>query len=109
MITGVSKAAVLVDDQDEVRAAWSGHVGMDATLQGARRRGALDRGGPASSVPEPGAGGRGSRTLTATAHRQAGPSGLPATGISLGLTTVTPAPVTGPPPTPQRTKALRPG
>src|SRR5262249_9574481 len=35
MITGVSKAVVLVDDQDEVRAAWSGHVGVDATLQGA--------------------------------------------------------------------------
>ena len=54
MITGVSKAVVLVDDQDEVRAAWSGHFGVDATLQGARRRGALDRGGPASSIPEPG-------------------------------------------------------
>jgi len=34
MITGVSKAAVLVDDQDEARAVWSGHAGMDATLQG---------------------------------------------------------------------------
>src|SRR5262245_42826698 len=54
MITGVSKAVVLVDDQDEVRAAWSGHVGVGATLQGARRLGALDLGGPASSVPEPG-------------------------------------------------------
>ena len=35
MITGVSKAAVLVDDQDEARAAWSGQAGVDATLQGA--------------------------------------------------------------------------
>src|SRR5215472_13895172 len=95
MITGVSKAVVLVDDQDEARAVWPGHVGMDATRQGTRRRGALDRGDPASSVPEPGAGGRGSRTPTATAHRQAGPAGLPTTGISFGLTTVTLAWVTG--------------
>jgi len=33
MITGVSKAVVLVDDQDEARAVWSGHVGVDATFQ----------------------------------------------------------------------------
>jgi hypothetical protein len=95
MITGVSKAVVLVDGQDEARGVWSGHVGVDATLQGTRRRGALDRGGPASSVPEPGAGGRGSRTPTATAPRQAGPAGLPTTGICFGLTTVTLAWVTG--------------
>src|SRR5262245_54963615 len=35
MITGVRKAVVLADDQDERRAAWSGHVGVAATLQGA--------------------------------------------------------------------------
>src|SRR5215472_3157675 len=68
---------------------------MDATRHGTRRRGALDRDGPASSVPEPGAGSRGTRTPTATAPRQAGPAGPPATGISVGLTTVTPAWVTG--------------
>jgi hypothetical protein len=51
MITGVSKAVVLVDDQDEARAVWSGQVGVDATLQGARRRGALDRGGPGQLGP----------------------------------------------------------
>jgi hypothetical protein len=33
MITGVSKAVFLVDDQDEARAVWSGQVGVDATLQ----------------------------------------------------------------------------
>ena len=43
MITGVSKAVVLVDDQDEVRAAWSGHVGVDATLQGPAARSAGSR------------------------------------------------------------------
>src|SRR5215471_2002033 len=95
MITGVSKAVVLVDDQDEARAVRSGHVGMDATHQGTRRRGALDRGDPASSVPEPGAGGRGSRTPTATAHRRARPARLPTAGISSGLTAVTLAGVTG--------------
>ena len=36
MITDVSKAVVLVDDQDEARAAWSGQAGVDATLQGTR-------------------------------------------------------------------------
>jgi hypothetical protein len=35
MITGVSKAVVLVDDQDEARAVWPGQVGVDATRQGA--------------------------------------------------------------------------
>jgi len=70
MITDASKAVVLAGDQDEAKAAWSGQAGVDATLQGdpalqgTRRRGALDRGGPASSVPEHGAGSRGSRTPT---------------------------------------------
>jgi len=90
MITDASKAVVLAGDQDEAKAAWSGQAGVDATLQGdpalqgTRRRGALDRGGPASSVPEHGAGSRGSRTPTATAPRQAGPAGPPTTGISIG-------------------------
>ena len=34
MITGVSKAVVLVDDQDEARAVWSGQAGVDATSTG---------------------------------------------------------------------------
>jgi hypothetical protein len=35
MITGVSKAVVLVDDQDEARPVCAGQVGVGATLQGA--------------------------------------------------------------------------
>jgi len=97
MITGVSNAVVLADGPGQAQAAWRRQAGVDATLQPTRRRGALDRGGPASSVPEPGAGGRGSKTPTATAPRQAGPARPPATRICLGLTTATPARVTGRP------------
>jgi len=34
MITGASKAVVLMDGQGEARAVWSGQVRVDATLQG---------------------------------------------------------------------------
>ena len=34
MITGVSKAVVLVDDQHEARAVWPGQAGVDATTKG---------------------------------------------------------------------------
>src|SRR5262249_1912078 len=100
MSTGVSSAVDLAAGRGQAQAAWRRQAGVDATLQPTRRRGALDRGGPASSVPEPGAGGRGSKTPTATAPRQAGPARPPATRICLGLTTATPARGTGPPPPP---------
>jgi len=76
MMTGVSKAVVLIDDQDEARAVRSGQVGVDATLQGAGGEERWNQVAPPAQVAAPGAGGRGSRTPTATAPRQAGPTGL---------------------------------
>jgi hypothetical protein len=76
MITGVSKAVVLVDDQDEARPVWSGQVGVDATRQGADGEERWIEVAPPARSLSLVLGGRGSRTPTATAPRQARPAAL---------------------------------